>query len=371
MPPARNTPSIFLGLHMTSNSNTSTILEDPFAVSIEQAIPLVIHTLKRKKTPMLHSSPGVGKSSMAREIAKRCNLFLIDVRLIYFDPIDMKGFLSPNADRTAANYIPVDMWPFENTPVPEGYSGWLIFFDELPSAVPTIQKAAYEVIQDHQIAGRKLHPKALKMVAGNLITDNADVYEINTALQSRMIHLKIKNELSSFVINAHKNDFDYRVISFYQAHPDLLTNFNPNHSDFTFSCPRTAEFLSDLVKNVPDKEIKDLMPLLAGTVSPGVATAFLSFIDCYTQIVTIDQILADPLSCNIPSNAHLLYALTGRIGHYLNNDNAEILVKYIKRLPSEYQYLILTHVQEGKPSLIDQNTYVKDLLNDIAINMVI
>lgn len=41
-----------------------------------------------------------------------------------------------------ADYAPFAHFPIEGDPLPEGYSGWLLFLDELTSALPAIQAAA-------------------------------------------------------------------------------------------------------------------------------------------------------------------------------------------------------------------------------------
>ena len=41
--------------------------------------------------PMLTSSPGLGKSSIAAQIAKKHNLKLIDIRLAQSDPTDLNN----------------------------------------------------------------------------------------------------------------------------------------------------------------------------------------------------------------------------------------------------------------------------------------
>ena len=58
-------------------------------IKISQAADLLTTALKAKLVPMLHGSPGLGKSAVIKQIAKNFNLKLIDLRLSQCDPTDL------------------------------------------------------------------------------------------------------------------------------------------------------------------------------------------------------------------------------------------------------------------------------------------
>ena len=55
-------------------------------VSLKQATEFCFQTLKANLVTYLAGSPGVGKSAVARQLAKKFNLKLIDIRLSQEDP---------------------------------------------------------------------------------------------------------------------------------------------------------------------------------------------------------------------------------------------------------------------------------------------
>lgn len=55
-------------------------------VSLKQATEFAFQVLKANLVPFITSSPGLGKSAAVRQLAKRFNLKLIDVRLAQEDP---------------------------------------------------------------------------------------------------------------------------------------------------------------------------------------------------------------------------------------------------------------------------------------------
>lgn len=113
-------------------------------VRLDHSIPFVERVLKKRLVPMLHGSPAIGKSDIIRTIAAKFNLKVIDVRLSTYDPADMNGlpYFNTSGARNIAEYVPFDVFPVEGDKIPEGYKGWLVFLDELPSAAPSVQAAA-------------------------------------------------------------------------------------------------------------------------------------------------------------------------------------------------------------------------------------
>lgn len=109
-------------------------------VKISQAIPMLASFIRAKLVPMLVGSPGCGKSQIIYKIAQDYNLKVIDLRLAQCDPTDLAGFPTVNGNK--ADYLPMAHFPIEGDEIPKGYSGWLLFLDEMTSAPPAIQAAA-------------------------------------------------------------------------------------------------------------------------------------------------------------------------------------------------------------------------------------
>lgn len=320
-------------------------------VSPKAAKELVVDAIKAGLVPMLTSSPGIGKSDTVHSIAKEFNLKVIDVRLAQVDPVELNGFPSLNGDK--ATYKPMDIFPLETDPIPKGYSGWLLFLDEMTSAPPATQAAAYKIVLDRMVGNTKLHKNVAIVGAGNKITDGAVVSRTSTALQSRMVHLELIANKDEWVNWAIKNDIDYRVVSFINFRPDLLHNFNPSHNDKTFACPRTWSFMSKLIKPYPDVIPDSKLPLLQGTVGEGAGIEFHTFTQVYADLVTIDEILAEPETCKVPKEPSVAWALTGVVANAITKDNAATLIKYINRMQPEFAILTLRQAAQREASILD------------------
>lgn len=241
-------------------------------------------------------------------------------------------------------------FPLDTDKVPAGYSGWLLFLDEFSSAPRGVQAAAYKIVLDRMIGVEHLHPNCAIVCAGNKESDGAIVEEMSTALQSRLIHLELVVDAVEWCEWAAGAQIDHRIISFIGFQPGKLYTFKPDHTDKTYAAPRTWEFANDFLQLIDVKD-QDTLPLLAGTLSDGVAREFLLFCDIYTSLPTMADLLAAPMQVQIPNEPSVLFALTGSIAHHASVTNIAVLLQYVSRLPVEFQIVCLRQMLQRTPAL--------------------
>lgn len=333
-------------------------------ITADQAMDFIPRCMSSGLSVMLTSSPGMGKSDIIKQIAKEYNLELIDVRLSTIDPCELTGFPAINDGK--ASWVPMDIFPLENTPIPKGKHGWLLFLDETNSADLSTQKAAYKLFLDNQVGKYNLHPNVVIVGAGNLMTDNAIVSRMSTAMQTRLIHLELQISVEAWLTWAAKNKIDYRVCAYINRVPANLFKFDPRHDDKTFACPRTWEFLSKLITGIPTDDLKALLPLLAGTVSVGVATEFVNDAVVYSDLPTYPEILKAPTTAKMGKDPAALFGAAYMIAAFaVEKDMAKIML-YIQRLPTEFATICLQRLLEKDKSIKDQKD-VKAWYKKIAI----
>ena len=307
-------------------------------VKVSQATRMISAYLKAKLVPMLVGSPGCGKSQIAYQVGDDYNLKVIDLRLSQCDPTDLLGF--PNIIGHKAGYVPMETFPIEGDKIPEGYSGWLLFLDEFNSTSTAVQAAAYKLILDRMVGIHKLHKNVAIMCAGNLETDNAIVNPMSTALQSRLVHMELVIDVQEWTDWAASAKIDHRISDYVKFKPGMLFTFTPDHTDKTYACPRTWEFANRIL-GVTEDGSPDLLPLLAGTISEGVAREFIGFCKIYQDLPKTKEIETSPETVKVPDEPSILFALTGSISHNITKDNCGQLMKYVGRLPAEFQVVCL------------------------------
>ena len=113
------------------------------AVELEECLT---GDLKAGLTPMVSSSPGMGKSDIIRTIATKFKLKVIDFRVSQCEPVDMQGYPGVLEGRMTF-HIP-EYFPIEGDTIPDGYDGWLLFLDVFNSGNKQTEAAAYKLILD-------------------------------------------------------------------------------------------------------------------------------------------------------------------------------------------------------------------------------
>ena len=120
---------------------------------------------------------------------------------------------------------------------------------------------------------------------------------------------------------------------------------------------RTWEFTNRLVNGLPVTNAD--VPMLAGTISEGLAREFIVFCQIYSKLPTIQSIVAAPDVVAVPTEPSILFALTGAIGNFANEDTITSLMVFINRLPIEFQVVTLRDIVRRKKELLQNPAVLK------------
>ena len=98
--------------------------------------------VEARQPVVLWGAPGSAKSAIAQQVAADAGRQYVDVRALLLDPVDLRGIpWRDGADRT--RWAPPAFLPPTDDP-----GRWLINLEELPSAVPMVQAALYQLVLD-------------------------------------------------------------------------------------------------------------------------------------------------------------------------------------------------------------------------------
>lgn len=337
---------------------------DNITCSLAEVTKLLPMLLNAKIVPFLHSSPGIGKSALSQQLAKKANLKFIDLRLTDMDPSDLSGL--PFFKDGVAKFIPFDTFPLSDTPLPKDangkpMNGWLISLEEFNSASQATQAAAYKLVLDRMVGNHHLHDSVYMIASGNLESDNAIVNEMSSALISRFAHFYIDINHKDWMDWAATARVDMRIRSYLGFRPSHLYTFDPDTSS-PYGCPRTWAMLS---KTINGKELdREHLPLLASLVGQGVAVEFLAFLRLYSKLPDFAEIEANPTTVNISNDLAIQWALMGMVTQHITEDNAQNICKFLRRLSMELQVCAMREIMAIDKNLLE--TKLKDWMLELA-----
>jgi hypothetical protein len=256
---------------------------------------------KENHTPvMIWGAPGIGKSQVVSEVAKKHNSQVIDIRLSQMEPSDLRGIPFQNGD--LVDWSIPSILPNEEK---HGATG-ILFLDEITSAPPTVSAAAYQLILDRKLGEYELPKGWVIFAAGNRAGDRGVNYQMPAPLANRFTHYNLEVSLDEWVIWAYKNNIDERIIGFLRYRPEHLFSFDTAKNQPAFASPRTWEFASRSLNKFDTSDL--LLPSLTSCVGEAIAIELFSFLKNLSEMPNLDEITAGN-SVDMPKSIDLQYAV--------------------------------------------------------------
>ena len=302
------------------------------------------HLIKIKQPTFLWGPPGVGKSSIARQVALAYGQF-IDLRLVQLDIIDLRGVLMVENKKSV--WAPPAMLPTKGKGV--------ILLDEFVQALPLMQNTASQLILDRRIGDYILPEGWVVLAAGNRETDRAATNKMPSHIANRFTHITVDVDYNDWQSWAVANKINPMVIAFLAFRPAMLHQFNP--AEKAFPSPRSWEFVSKIVSNGVDDET--MLEVVQGTVGQAAATEFVGFVRVFRDLPDYDEIVKRPETTDVPTNPAALYALSTMVAVRVSKADMKNVFKYLTRLPQDFQVLAVNTLTRSNKELIETSTYIQ------------
>ena len=271
--------------------------------------------IQTRRPVFLWGPPGIGKSDIVKQIGEDAGREVVDVRLALWEPTDIKGIPYYNADQGKMVWAPPSELPTD----PESTA--IIFLDELNSAPPAVQAAAYQLILNRRVGTYEL-PKGVDVVAaGNREGDRGVTYRMPAPLANRFIHLEMKIDFDDFQEWAVNNAVHPDVLGYVGCAKQDLYDFDPKSPSKAFATPRSWVFVSDLLKD-DDCDIDTLHNLIAGAVGDGLAVKFMAHRKIAGRLPKAEDILKGKVKDLSIKEVSAMYSLTVSLCYELK-DQAE------------------------------------------------
>ncbi len=263
-------------------------------------------TTEGHHTPvMLWGPPGVGKSDMIRETARRHQVPVIDIRLSQMEPSDLRG-IPFRRDDTVEWAVPAILPDARR----HGEHG-ILFLDEITSAPPSVSAAAYQLILDRRLGEYQVPEGWAIFAAGNRQGDRGVTYTMPAPLANRFSHFDVDAHLDDWVAWAYRKGIDERVIAFLRFRPELLFDFDPAHNPMAFPSPRSWEFAHRSLQKFGNQG-ELLQGALQACVGPAAGIELTAFVNSLDKMPDLDDILAGR-EVPVPDEIDLQYAVAAAL----------------------------------------------------------
>jgi hypothetical protein len=340
----------------------------------------VTDALKARQVPYVAGPPAIGKSQIVHAVAKDFNLKMIDLRLSQMLSEDMTGLPEKDEKRGKAIYLPFDTFPLEGDEIPDGYAGWLLFLDELSSASEEVLAAAYSVLLDRTVGGKRIHDNCLIVAAGNRASDSAIARELPDTLITRMLPCNMTVNSKDWTKWAKKfPGSNESIIEFIRKSPAML--YSPVKAKErdeleTYPTPRGWEKAFAFVNqhearaakqntqqtdsagipvdsnpdNTPSLPLTDMcFNLISACVGTAAARTFREDYDEQVSLPYPWEIAQSPSSTRIPSTTVGKVKVIGQLADYFvksDNQARDSVLTYVNRIGGEHSELFAKEVKD-------------------------
>lgn len=326
-------------------------------MNVEQMKEAIRICRKAHLPTMVWGPGGVGKTEGIEQVAKEDNLQYICFEAPVREPVDICGYPAEEG-----KYM---VWKRPSI-LPEDGEG-IFHIDELPDCANMLMKALYHLILKNEVAGHKVPDTWYIVGSGNRPEDNGMGNPLPAPLITRMVHLGVYCTAPDFTSETPESaDVDYDAFTkwgFQNLH-ELVIAFLKFKSNFVYhhqATPRTWEYVSKLLNVAGDLyESFVFKQIIAGTIGAGVATEFNTFSEMAKKVPNIDNLIKNPMKASVPAENKkgILYAIVTSLIYRLNDKTETNIIKYVKRLPNEFQFYFFKSAIAVKQTLVSNQLYI-------------
>lgn len=304
----------------------------------------------RKRTVFLRGASGIGKSDVVFQtsdlLAQHIDNWrgVVDLRLAQMDPTDLRGVPHVFNGRTCwarPDFLPAD-------------GAGILFLDEITSAPPAVQAAAYQLTLSPQDFG--IPAEWMVIAAGNRKSDRGVTFNLAAPLQNRMCDIEVNTTLDDFTNHAITQGIRPEILSFLRDRPDLLHKFEPVGEVKPFPSPRSWFAVSHVLDC--DFPQQDRVELIKGDIGEEAALIFETHLRVFETMPRIDDIL-EGKDVKLPKELNVRYCVAMGLATRLSADNFDNAWKFLEQMPGDIQTLTIKLAYKRDKSLTRSAAYTK------------
>lgn len=275
------------------------------------------HAIRRKRPIFLWGPPGIGKSDIVHQIGEQINAKVIDVRLSLWEPTDIKGI--PYFDSNLSKMVWAPPLELPDAEMAAQHDNIVLFLDEMNSAAPAVQAAAYQLILNRKVGTYTLPDNVYIVAAGNREADKGVTYRMPAPLANRFVHLEMTVNFDDWFEWAVDNGIHQDVVGYLTFSKKDLYDFDPKSPSRSFATPRSWSFVSELLEDGIDESTTT--DLVSGAVGEGLAVKFMAHRKIASQMPNPADILEGKVKELNTKEISAMYSLTVSLCYELKEAN--------------------------------------------------
>lgn len=314
---------------------------------LETIIPILLND----NIPIMIWGPsGLGKTQVAKQIAKKAKLKLIDWRTNLRDPVDARGLPVPDMKAMSTSWLRPDDLPFVGSK--HGKEGVLLF-DEINTGSPAMQNVCLQLVLERRVGEHILEPGWKIIATGNRAKDRGSINRMGAPLKNRFAHFEVEPDIESFISYGIENKLDPRLLAFLRFRKDFLHMPPVNDDTNAFASPRQWEVANKYV-NQP----RDIRPvIIESLVGKNPAVEFEGFLRVYHELPSFSDVVNGSNTAVVPKEPAARFAVSMMLAREVTSKTFGPVVSYAKRLGREMEAVTIMDSTRHHPLLMNTVAY--------------
>jgi hypothetical protein len=284
------------------NINVPTITPDE---ALRTLLSLYQMRHKANGCGMLWGASGIGKSTIAKDLAKAIGGRLVLYRLGGKLPEDLRGIPQVNAETGTTRW-------YHDEELPTNGAG-VLFLDEINTARPEVMNQGMEVMLERSLGRWRCPDDFFVLGAGNEAAHGASVFDMPIPVADKAYHIKVGSDFASWSTGwAMRNEIAPEILAFLQVRSDLFDcgERRVTSDHMVDASPRGWEAVSNVFKEVPPGRTRDI--LIAGKVGGSIQSDLQDVLRQLQDYASVDRLMVlkgDKRIAAMPGTLHGLNAL--------------------------------------------------------------
>lgn len=300
---------------------------------------------------LLRGEPGIGKSSLLKDIADSLGYEYAYIDVPNMDLGDIAMPVIDHETKTTRYYPNARFKVHEGKPV-------VIMLDEFTKGADPVKNMLHPMLEkaNPRLGDLSLNKDCVVFMTGNLssdgVGDNLKAHSMN-----RVVPITVSKPTADEWLDwAIPKGIEPEVCAWVSRFPQVMASYtdgnqnenpyiyNPKKTMGAFVSPRSLETASNIVRTRKDNDPDSVISALTGAIGEAGARDMQAYIEFADQLPTWETIIANPKTTTVPTKpgacAITVFSAISRV----EKDNINNFMQYLERFDAEWQAVFAINI---------------------------